>query len=176
MVKAKTKEELIQYSEENWRKICRLVEDLPPEVQQGNFNFGQEHGKEAHWGRDKNIRDVLAHLYEWQKLLQSFVLNNQKGKNQSFLPVPYTWKSYAEMNQDFWKKHQESSYEEMKEKLAISHQKTLNLLQEFTNEELYTKKFYSWTGTTTLGQYFQSSLASHYDWALKKIRLHKKTF
>jgi len=51
----------------------------------------------------------------------------------------------------------------------------LTLIKSFSNEELYTKKYFNWTGTTSLGQYFQSSLSSHYDWAFKKIKEHKKT-
>ena len=50
-----------------------MVDALPLEAQTATFAFGQEKGKEAHWGRDKNIRDVYAHLYEWQVLLQNFV-------------------------------------------------------------------------------------------------------
>lgn len=50
MVKAKTKEELISFSEENWHKMCHLVDALPLEAQTATFVFGQEKGKEAHWG------------------------------------------------------------------------------------------------------------------------------
>ena len=28
--------------------------------------------KEAHWSRDKNVRDVLIHLYEWHQLMLKF--------------------------------------------------------------------------------------------------------
>lgn len=30
-------------------------------------------GKETHWIRDKNLRDVLVHLYEWHQLLLNLV-------------------------------------------------------------------------------------------------------
>ena len=175
MAKAKTKEELVSFSEENWRKMFHLIDTLPLEAQMASFAFGQEKGKEAHWVRDKNIRDVFAHLYEWQVLLQNFVKSNVAGNTQSFLPAPYTWKNYATMNQEIWKKHQSTSYEEIREKLEASHVRTIQLLQQFSDKELYTKEFYSWTGAKSLSQYFQSSLASHYDWALKKLRLHKRT-
>ena len=36
-------------------------------------------------------------------------------------------------------------------------------------------KYYAWTGTTSLGSYCVSATASHYDWALKKIKKHQKT-
>lgn len=50
MVKAKTKKELISFSEENWKKLCHLVDTLPLEAQTATFAFGQEKGKETHWG------------------------------------------------------------------------------------------------------------------------------
>ena len=41
------------------------------------FNLSGDAGKkEAHWGRDKNVRDVLIHLYEWHQLLIKFVEHN----------------------------------------------------------------------------------------------------
>ena len=48
-------------------------------------------------------------------------------------------------------------------------------ISNFSNKELFTKKYFDWTGSTSLGQYFQSSMSSHYEWAYKKIKLHKKT-
>ena len=45
---------------------------------------------------------------------------------------------------------------------------------EYSNEELFTKKYFNWTGTTDLGSYFVSTTSSHYDWAIKKIKSHCK--
>ena len=69
------------------------------------FDFSaDESRKEAHWARDKNVRDVLIHLYEWQKLLIRFIGNNSEGQKAiPFLPAGYSWKTYGAMNQMFWK-------------------------------------------------------------------------
>lgn len=37
--------------------------------------------------------------------------------------------------------------------------------------ELFTKRLYSWTGSTSLGAYLVSSTSSHYDWGKKVKRL-----
>lgn len=37
-------------------------------------------GKETHWSRDKNLRDVLVHLYEWHQLLLSWIKANLNGE------------------------------------------------------------------------------------------------
>ncbi|MCF0255123.1 ClbS/DfsB family four-helix bundle protein [Bacteroides heparinolyticus] len=43
----------------------------------------------------------------------------------------------------------------------------------FRKGELFTKKKFDWTGTSTLGNYCVSS--NHYDWAIKKQKIHRKT-
>ena len=93
MVKATNKSELISYSQKNWEKLWKLIDDMDEETKNGTFRFNSEGKKEQHWSRDKNIRDVLAHLYEWHKLLLNFVMKNRQGEHISFLPIPYSWKN-----------------------------------------------------------------------------------
>ena len=63
------------------------------------------------------MRDLLAHLYEWHRLMIHFVDENQNGKSTPFLPEEYNWRTIAPMNQEFWKKHQSTSQEEMTQML-----------------------------------------------------------
>ena len=58
--------------------------------------------------------------------------------------------------------------------LQKSHVEVMRLIDTFTNEQLFTRKFFDWTGTTSLGSYCVSATSSHYDWAMKKIKKHKK--
>lgn len=78
------------------------------------------------------------------------------------------------MNVAFWKKHQKTSLEEAIRLLEQSHREVLELIEVFSNDELFTKGVYKWTGGTSLGSYFISSTSSHYDWALKKLKTHRK--
>jgi hypothetical protein len=126
--------------------------------------------------RDKNVRDVLVHLYEWHELLLNWVAANRNGDAKPFLPAPYNWRTYPEMNVEFWKKHQNTPYETSKKMLDESHKKAMDLIETFTNDELFAKKVFAWTGSSTLGVYCVSATASHYDWAMKKIKNHIKTY
>ena len=78
------------------------------------------------------------------------------------------------MNDAFWKKHQKTSLEEAIRLLEQSHREVLELIEVFSNDELFTKGVYKWTGGTSLGSYFVSNTSSHYDWALKKLKAHRK--
>ena len=74
------------------------------------------------------------------------------------------------MNIEFWKKHQDTSLDEAKALLSNSHTNVIETINTYSNEALFTKKYYSWTGTTSLGSYCVSATSSHYNWAIKKIR------
>lgn len=175
MARPTTKEELLKSSLSSFEKLLKLIDSIPKLDLERQFDFSKDlKKKEAHWNRDKNLRDILIHLYEWHCLLLLWVNSNMSGKNVDFLPSPYTWKTYGEMNIKFWEKHQETKLETAKEKLLNSHKDVLELIKSFTDEELFTKKFYSWTGTTSLGSYCVSASSSHYEWAIKKLRAHLK--
>jgi len=107
--------------------------------------------------------------------LINWITANKNGEAKQFLPEPYNWKTYGEMNAEFWKKHQSTTYKESGKMLEISSKKALELIEQFSDEELFTKKYFPWTGTTNLGSYCISATASHYAWAAKKIKLHIKT-
>ena len=65
--------------------------------------------------------------------------------------------------------------ETAKEIFIKSHQQVMALIDGFSDDELFTKGVFTWVGGSTLGSYFISVTASHYDWATKKLKAHKKT-
>ncbi|MDR2037792.1 MAG: ClbS/DfsB family four-helix bundle protein [Bacteroidales bacterium] len=166
MARPRTKEQLISASEENFSKLFSLIDSMTEEEQEKIFSFED---------RDKNIRDVLVHLYEWHRLLLNWIRSNQAGIKVNFLPDPYNWKTYPQMNVEFWKKHQKTSLADALALLKESHAETMKILGSFSDEQLFTSKYYPWTGTTSLGSYGVSATSSHYDWAMKKIKAHKKS-
>ena len=168
-----SKSELLSAAAANYEEMNQFIASMTEQELSTPFAF-DDNKKEAHWKRDKNLRDVLIHLYEWHQLLLDWVLSNQKGENKPFLPKPYTWKTYGNLNEFFWKKHQNTTLEEASQMLEQSHKEVLNLAETFTNEELFTKGIYKWVGTSTLGSYFISDTSSHYNWALKKLKAHRK--
>ena len=176
MARPTTKKDLINSANENYDKLWKLINSISEKDQVKEFAFDKVlAGKEAHWKRDNNIRDVLIHLYEWHQLLLNWVSNNTKGIEKQFLLEPYNWKTYGSMNMEFFKKHQNTSYEKAKELLNDSYKKIIDLANKFTDDELFSKNIFPWVGGSTLGSYFVSTTSSHYDWAIKKIKKHIST-
>ncbi len=175
MPRPTTKEELITASTEYYKKLISFIDEMSQKELNTVFDFsGDPKKKEAHWGRDKNLRDVLIHLYEWQMLLIKCIENFRQGTEKQFLPEQYTWKTYGDMNRMFWETNQSTSLEDAKKNLDNSHNKVMELLNGFTDEELFTKGLYKWVGGSNAGSYFISTTSSHYDWALKKLKAHRK--
>ena len=67
-----------------------------------------------------------------------------------------------------------STLEDAIDMLNKSHKEILALAETLADEELFSKGVYKWTGGSTLGSYFVSATLSHYDWAIKKLKAHKK--
>jgi len=129
------KADLIKAANEQSDNLWKLIDSMTEEEQNATFNFGDDFlqkQKEAHWTRDKNLRDVLVHL--------------------------------------------STPYEQSKKMLQESHIKVMAMIEPFTNDELFAKKHFSWTGTSTLGSYCVSATSSHFDWAMKKIKKHIKSY
>ena len=179
MARATTKTDLILNANEQFEKTWGLIDNMDMEEQKAKFSFSEDFllkNKEAHWKRDENLRDVFIHLYEWHQLLINWIVSNQKGEDVPFLPSPYNWRTYGQMNVEFWKKHQNTSYDDSIMILKKSHNEVIKLIDTFSNDELFEKKRFSWTGNSTLGSYCVSALSSHYDWAIKKIKAHDKFY
>ena len=65
-----TKTDLLTAATTNYEKLNVLVSSLTEKALTTHFDFSDDvKKKEAHWKRDKNLRDVFIHLYEWHQLL-----------------------------------------------------------------------------------------------------------
>ncbi len=173
MARPATKPDLILAAEDGYRELTEFIGSMTEKELSTPFSF-DDSKKEAHWKRDKNLRDVLIHLYEWHQLLLNWTAANRQGENKPFLPKPYNWKNYGKMNEFFWQKHQDTPLEEAKEMLEKSHREVMELMGTYTNEELFTRGVFSWVGSSPLGSYFVSTTSSHYNWAMKKLKAHRK--
>lgn len=174
MPRPRNKEDLLFAAGKGYSQLLEFIASMSETELSTPFCF-DENKTESHWKRDKCLRDVIVHLYEWQTLLLKFVENNRYASRPvPFLPLPYSWKTYPDMNREIFTRHQDTSLEKAMTLLEESHKAVIALAEGYTNEQLFTKKFYSWTGTTDLGSYFVSTTSSHYDWALKKLKEHRK--
>jgi hypothetical protein len=155
------KEALVQASDAGFRLLLAEVEAIPADARGTEFPFG---------GRDRTIRDVVCHLHEWHKLMMGWYEIGMRGGKPDIPDTGFTWRTTPDLNRELWAEHQATSLDVALRLLAQSHRDVQDLILRHTDEELFTKKRYAWTGTTSLGAYLVSSTSSHYDWGLKKIK------
>ena len=175
MPRPRNKADLIIAANTNYDKLITLIEKRTDAEKNTPYDFsGDEKKKEAHWRRDKNLRDVLMHLNEWHRLLLEWIKNRENGSHKPFLLEGYNWKTYGDMNVFFYNRCQNVSEEEALKRFMDSHNKVMEALDTFSEEELFTNMYYSWVGGSCIGSYFISVTSSHYDWAMKKMKAHQK--
>ncbi len=174
MARPRTKEDLISENTKSYDNLLDFIASLTEKELDTEFDFSSLNKSEAHWKRDKNLRDVLMHLYEWQRLMLHWVSENEQGKGRQFLMDGYSWANYGDMNMLFFERAQKVSLERAKELLSQSHSDIMTLMQKYDTEQLFGRNVFPWVGGSTLGQYFISTTIAHYEWALKKLKAHKK--
>jgi len=159
MPRPTSKTQLLEQSQKNYNLLQTEISKLSPEDKVLSGIVGN-------W----SVKDVLGHLYEWQQMVLTWYYAGKHGETPKTPHEDYNWGEIPALNQHIYKKYQNTSLDDIQQKLNNSHQEMMTLIQTMTDEELFTPKVYAWTKTTTLGSYFVSATSSHYDWAYKEIR------
>ena len=165
MARPKSKIDLLQQSQENFKKLISFIEQMSLAEQEKEFPKGS---------MNRNIRDVLMHLHHWHLMMLNWYEVGMTGEKPDMPAKGYSWKTTTALNQWIWEHYQNTSLEEAKVTLKDSYQQIQQIIERHSDEELFEKKRYKWTGTTSLGSYLVSATSSHYDWAFKLIKKSKK--
>lgn len=161
MPRPQSKEALQSLSQENFNKLNNFIDNLSLEQRKAQFKTDT---------MNRSIRDVLAHLHHWHLMMLDWYKVGMAGQ-KPVIPAPgYTWKTVPDLNRKIWTMYQSAELEKIRNLFKSSHNDLQEIIDQHTNDELFEKKKYPWTGTTSLGAYLISATSSHYDWALKLIR------
>ncbi|WP_440312926.1 ClbS/DfsB family four-helix bundle protein [Leucobacter chromiireducens] len=173
MARPTSKPELLAAAAQGAADLDALIDGMTPAEQEGELVFPASTTRtEAHWQRDRSVRDVLAHLAAWHELLLNWVASNEAGDERPFLPAPYSWRDCVPMNVAFRDAATQLSLREARTRFATSHAQVIALIERHTEAELFEKRHFTWTGTTSLGSYCVSATSAHTRWATTKLRAY----
>ncbi len=161
MPRPTTKDQLLNLSQKNYLKLQDFIDSIPKEIQLREFPEGT---------LNRNIRDVLAHLHHWHLMMIDWYTIGMRGTKPDIPAKGYTWKTLPDLNRKIWEMYKNVVLETVKIDLEKSFKDIQQVIERHTDDELFEKKRYHWTGTTSLGAYLISCTSSHYDWALKLIK------
>lgn len=165
MPRPKSKDQLLSLSKENFKKLNDFIDKHNAQEQDAEFPSGT---------LNRNIRDVLTHVHQWHLMLMEWYKVGMSGTKPEMPAKGYTWKTMPDLNQKIWEDYQQTDLMKAKTLLNGSFEDVQQLIRTHSDEELFEKKRYKWTGTTSLAAYLISATSSHYDWALKLIKKAKK--
>jgi hypothetical protein len=118
-----------------------------------------------------SVKDVLAHLVEWQRMNLDWYAAGLRGEKPA-IPAPgYTLRDLPAFNAMIYRKHHRRSLRAVVADYRSYHDQVVGLIRRLPDADLVTLGRFSWTGPSwTLSDYLRASTAAHYLWARTRIR------
>lgn len=123
-----------------------------------------------------SVKDVLAHLDAWHEMFLGWEAAGSRGERPPMPARGFSWSQIPALNEDFYQRHKADDWDEVEQRLRESHARVRERVDAYDEEDLFTKKRFSWTGSTSVASYAISATSSHYSWATKLIKKAVKTF
>lgn len=161
MPRPKTKDELLLLGQKNFNRLNEWIDSYSIEELNQEFPKGY---------LNRNIRDVLAHLHHWHLMVLEWYAIDMQGEMPDVPAKGYTWKTLPELNREIWHTYKDIELNKARTLLNGSFDEVRKVIISHSNEELFEKKKYKWTGSTSMAAYLISATSSHYDWAYKLIK------
>ncbi|MCA0426284.1 MAG: ClbS/DfsB family four-helix bundle protein [Bacteroidetes bacterium] len=161
MPRPASKIELESQASQKFEDLFELIGNQTLEIQEREFPGNS---------LNRSVRDVICHLRHWQLLFLDWYETGMHGGKPVMPAAGYSWKETPELNRRIQSIYTTTELNEAKRLFFASHQSMMRIIEKHSDEELFTKRIYAWTGTSTLGSYLVSATSSHYDWAIKFIK------
>lgn len=123
-----------------------------------------------HW----SVKDLLSHLDAWHGMFLIWEEAGARGEKAE-MPAPgFGWSDTPALNAEIYDRTKDDGWGEVESRLRESHAAMLRVIDRYDDDDLFAKKRFAWTGTTSVGSYAVSATSSHYAWASKLIRQYAK--
>ena len=97
-----------------------------------------------------------------------------KGLKPDMPAKGYSWKDTKELNKKIWRDYRHHELENIRMNLNDSYLKVQKIINKHTDKEMFEKRRYNWTGSSSLSTYIRANTSSHYNWAYKLIKKAKR--
>lgn len=159
MPKPINKSELLAESQAEYEALEGFLAGLTPEQMAQPGALGE-------WA----VKDVLAHLLEWQAMFLGWYAAGLRGETPRLPHPDYKWNQTPALNQMIFEKHCARPLDEILAEFRASHQQTMALAEELSEDDLFTAGRFPWANPHRMATFFTSTLGSHYRWARTGIR------
>jgi hypothetical protein len=139
--------------------LAKLLSTLPPDAMDEAAIVGA-------W----SVREVLAHLVEWQAMVLGWVAAGERGETPQVPAEGYTWRQLPALNESIRLRYAGHALGDVLAMWGASHAETVRVIGEIPEATLFEPGLYPWMNRNTLAAYFASATASHDRWARTEIR------
>ena len=123
-------------------------------------------GAVAEW----SVKDVLAHLAEWEQLLLVWYQAGLRGEVPPLPAEGYNWAKMDDLNLAIYEKYRDWSLAEVQAYFRDSYRQTLEVIESMAEGDLFTKGRFAWTKANALVDYVIPCTSEHYQWARVEMR------
>lgn len=159
-MKFASKEELVASIEAEHQRFVELLSNIPADF----------YLVEGVWGDGWNIRDLLAHLTEWEQMFLSWFRDGQDGRQPDMPAKGFKWNQTPALNRAIWKKHKQRTVAEIMAEFETSYEEIFSLAQRLSAQELLEPGRFAWTGKNSLTTYLGANTVSHYRTATRILQ------
>ena len=117
-----------------------------------------------------SVKDFLAHRTEWGRMAIRWYEEAKTGGHPAVPTDKYKWNQLKELNAEIHERFKDTPLAEVEAEFASTHDRLHELIKGTTDDELFTKKHYGFTGSSDLATYLNSATASHYRSARRHIQ------
>ena len=139
------------------RSLCELTSDqmIDPGVTPGGWS----------------VKDILAHLMGWQRMILSFHEAEQRGETPEVPGHGLTWRDTPKLNDLIYREHKDRPLETILNDFEAGHQSMLDLVESVPENLFVSVGRFKWMGPSwCLSDYVRAETASHYRWASNHIK------
>ena len=117
-----------------------------------------------------SVKDLLAHLHAWHQMTLSWEKAGSAGESPSIPAEGFTFAETPTLNETIYQRTRSDAWADVVGRLRATHAALMGVIDTYDCDDLFTKRRYPWTRTTSVGAYMVSATSSHYAWASKLIR------
>lgn len=151
-MKFQSKTDLLEAIEREHRTFVDLVGSQPQQLC----------ARAAVWGDDWTIKDLCAHLTEWEQMFLGWYRAGREGRKPAVPAEGYKWNETPLLNKAIWQKHRHKSWRVVRRQFDSSYEEILSLAEQLDERELLTPGLYPWTKKLPLMTYLAANTSSHY--------------
>ena len=159
------RDQLLERMASDFERLVAAVDAVPVEHRRVSSDYPRG-----------SVKDMLAHLDAWHRMFLDWERVGRAGEVATMPAAGYTWKETPALTLEIHERYADDVWEDVVDRLRDSHRSCRTVIESYSDEELFTKRRYRWTGSTSVGSYAVSATTSHYDWALKHLRASQKAW